>query len=76
MLCNARKVSCLILIFTTSQPLGLSALKPVSAVHESIVPLAVSLGECAWESGVLNEGFRVLKEPLVKVSGEAALILK
>lgn len=34
-----------------------------SAVYESIVPLAVSLGECVWESGVLSEGFQVLREP-------------
>lgn len=59
LLCNARKVSCLILIITTSQPFVLSALKPVSAVYESIVPLAISLGECVWESGVLTEGFKV-----------------
>lgn len=59
----------------TSQPFVL-ALKPVSAVYEGIVPLAVSLGECVWESGVLNEGFNVLKEPLVKLSAKAALILK
>lgn len=61
LLCNARKLSCLILILTTSQPSVLSAFKPVSAVCENIFSPIVSLEEYALESGYCKSYSTVLR---------------
>lgn len=61
LLCNARKLSCLILILTTSQPSVLSALKLVSAVCENIFSPIVSLEEYALESGYCKSYSTVLR---------------
>lgn len=60
LLCNARKLSCLILILTTSQPSVLTALKPVGAVYENIFSPIVSLEEYALEPGYCKSHSAVL----------------
>ena len=60
-LCNARKLSCLILILTTSQPSVLSARKPVSAVYENISSPVVSLEEYALQTGYCKSHSVILR---------------
>lgn len=59
--CNARKLSWLILILTTSQPSVLSALKPVGAVYENTFSPIVSLEEYALEAGYCESHSAILR---------------
>lgn len=60
-LCNARKLSCLVLILTISQSSVLTALKPVNAVYENIFSPMVSLEEYALESGYCKSRPAILR---------------
>ena len=60
-LCNARKLSCFMLILATSQPSVLSALKPLGAVYENIFSPIVSLEEYALESGYCKSHSTILR---------------